>query len=113
MDIIYARGESSVAEVREAMTDRPSYSAVRTLMTILVQKGHLRHRAEGMKYVYSPTRSRKEVSQAAAQRLLKTFFDGSVADAVAALFDASQSKLSPEELRRLDGLIQKARKDGR
>lgn len=113
MDIIYGRGQASVGDVHQAMTDRPSYSAVRTLMTILEQKGHLRHRAEGIKYVYQPTRSHKEVSRTAARRLLKTFFDGSIADAVAALLEASQTKATPEELDRLAQLIEQARKDGK
>jgi predicted transcriptional regulator len=113
MDIIYARGEASVSEVHQAMADRPSYSAVRALMRILEEKGHLRHRTEGTKYIYLPTRSRKEVSRTAVRRLLKTFFDGSVADAVAALLEASQIKPTQEELDRLAQLIEQARKDGR
>jgi BlaI family penicillinase repressor len=113
MDAVYARGEASVAEVRRAIADAPGYSAVRALMRILEEKGYLRHRAEGVKYVYAPTRSRKQVSRAAVRRLIGTFFDGSVADAVAALLEGGEARPSAEELDRLARLIDKARKEGR
>jgi len=113
MDIIYARGSASVSQVRKAMPNAPSYSAVRALMGILEDKGHLKHRTEGNKYVYLPTRSRKEASRSALRRLLWTFFNGSAEQALAALLDVSRSGPDSQELDRLAKLIEKARKEGR
>jgi predicted transcriptional regulator len=113
MDIIYAGGPASVSQVRRAMADPPSYSAVRALMRILEHKGHLRHKAEGKKYIYLPTRSRRSASRSAARRLLRTFFDGSTEQALAALLDVSPTGPTPEELDRLARIIENARKDGR
>ena len=112
MDVIYARSQASVAEVHAALPDAPSYSAVRALMGILVAKGHLRHKAEGHRYIYLPTRSRKDASHSAVRRLLRTFFDDSAEQALAALLEVSAGA-SPEELDRLAQLIEKARKEGR
>lgn len=113
MDIIYARGEASVADVHGAMEDRPSYSAVRALMRILEDKGHLRHRAEGARYIYMPTRGRREASRSAMRRVLSTFFSGSADEALAALLEASPSGPTGEELDRMARLIEQARKEGR
>ena len=113
MDIIYPRGRASVAEVHQAMPDPPSYSAVRALMRILEDKGHLKHTAEGNKYIYLPTRSRRQASRSAARRLLQTFFDGSTEQALAALLEVSPSGPTQEELERLARVIDKARKEGR
>jgi len=112
MDVIYARGQASVAEVHRSLSDAPSYSAVRALMGILVAKGHLRHKVEGHKYIYLPTRSRKDASRSAVRRLLRTFFDGSTEQALAALLEVSAGA-SREELDRLALLIERARKEGR
>ena len=112
MDIVYAKGQVSVAEVHQAIADRPSYSSVRALMRILEDKGHLRHKEEGMKYIYLPTRSREEASRSAAKRLLQTFFDGSMEQAVAALLKVSP-ELNDEKLTRLAQMIERARKEGR
>jgi len=113
MDIIYARKRASVAEVHQSMPAPPSYSSVRALMRILEEKGHLKHKAEGNRYVYLPTRSREAASKSAVRRLLRTFFDGSTERAVAALLAASDAKPTHEELDRLTRLIEKARKEGR
>ena len=113
MDIIYAWGRASVAQVRKAMSDPPSYSAVRALMRILEEKGHLRHTAEGKRYIYAPTASRKQASRSAVRRLLRTFFDGSTEQALAALLDVSRDGATPEELERLARLIDNARKEGK
>jgi BlaI family transcriptional regulator, penicillinase repressor len=113
MDILYARGQASVAEVRQVLADAPGYSAVRALMRIMEEKGHLKHRNEGARYIYLPTRNRKAVSRAAASRLLATFFDNSVEQAVAALLEARREKPSQDELQRLAHLIDQARKEGR
>lgn len=113
MDVVYARGRASVAEVHEALPDRPSYSAVRALMRILEEKGHLKHVAAGARYIYLPTRSRREASRSAMRRLLQTFFGGSTEQALAALLDAAPNGPSDEELDRLARLIDQARKEGR
>jgi predicted transcriptional regulator len=113
MDIIYARGEASAAEVREGLPDPPSYSAVRALLRILEEKGHLQHEREGPRYVYRPTVPRREARQSAMRRLLRTFFDNSAEDAVAAFIDMSAEELSDDELKRLSRLIEQARKEGR
>ena len=113
IDIVYRRGRASAAEVREDLPNAPSYSSVRTLLSILEQKGHLRHVEEGGRYVYSPTRRRENVGRAALRRVLQTFYQGSVEKTMAALLDISESGLSAEEMKRLAKLIEEARKEGR
>src|ERR671925_464450 len=85
MDIIYARGQATAAEVTAALPDPPSYSAVRALLRILEQKGHLRHEQDGPRYVFLPTVPRDRARRSAMRHLVRTFFDGSTEDAVAAL----------------------------
>jgi BlaI family penicillinase repressor len=113
MDIVYARGEASAAVVHEQLPDPPSYSAVRALLAILIDKGHLKYRAEQGRYIYSPTRRRSQVGRSALRRVLDTFFEGSLEKAVAALLQGSDANLSPEELARLGQLIEQARQEGR
>ena len=112
MEIIYARGEASAAQVLEELPDPPSYSAVRALLAILEQKGQLRHRTEQGRYIYAPTRRRSKAGRSALVRVLETFYEGSLEKAVAALL-SSDSKLSAEELQRLSALIEQARQEGR
>src|SRR5215203_840717 len=109
MDIIYARGEVTAAEVNAALPDPPSYSSVRTLLRILEEKGHLKHREEGSRYVYLPTESRKKASRSALKGLVQTFFEGSLSNAVAALVDAEGGKLSADELKRIEAIIKAAK----
>ena len=109
MDIIYARGEAAAAEVQEALPDAPSYSAVRTILRILEEKGHLKHREDGPRYVFMPTEPRAKASRSALKRVVQTFFDGSLASAVAALVDGDGGKLSAEELQRIEGIIKSAK----
>lgn len=111
MDVIYARGQATAAEVSAALPDPPSYSAVRALLRILEQKGHLRHQEDGPRYVFLPTVSRERARKSALRSLIKTFFDGSPAKAAAALID--QAELDDDEMARLAELIDKARKEGR
>lgn len=111
LDVIYSLGEASVGEVHERLSDRPSYSAVRTMIRLLESKGLLKHRQEGIKYVYRPTQSKESVSKKALRHLVQTFFGGSAPDAVAALFDSE--KLSAEDLNQIEELINQARKEGR
>jgi predicted transcriptional regulator len=109
MDVIYTRGEATAAEVTEGLADAPSYSAVRALLRILEQKGFLTHREEGPRYVYSPTVPRDKASRSALTRVLNTFFQGSLANAVASLVEAREANLSPSELRRLETIIKGAK----
>src|SRR5262245_40089338 len=113
MDIVYLQGEASASNIHAALPDPPSYSAVRALLAILVEKGHLKHRAEQGRYIYAPTRRRAQVGRSALRSVLDTFFEGSLEKAVAALLQGADGKLSQEELQRLGQLIQQARKEGR
>jgi len=113
MDIIYSRGKASAAEVMESLPDPPTYSAVRALLRVLEEKGHLLHEQDGQRYVYSPTVERERAKRSALRRVLQTFFDDSAEDAVAALLDISQESLSDGELKRMENLIKQARKEGR
>ena len=113
MDVLYRKGSATAAEVLENMPDPPGYSAVRALLRILEQKGHIRHEELEGRYVFMPTVARDKAKRSAIRHLVTTFFDGSSEEAVAALLDASASKLSDSELDRLQDLIDKARKGGR
>src|SRR5262249_46907521 len=113
MDIIYQRGRASAAEVLDAMTNPPSYSAVRAMLRLLEEKGYLKHEQQGPRYVFIPTLARDKARKSALKQMLKTFFDGSPAEAVAALIDMSRSSISKEELDDLSRLIEEARKKGR
>jgi predicted transcriptional regulator len=95
------------------MPDPPGYSAVRTMLRLLEEKGYLRHDQDGPRYVYVPTLSRDKARESALKQLVQTFFDNSTEQTVAALLDMSKSKMSGEELERLSKLIEKARKEGR
>jgi predicted transcriptional regulator len=111
LDILYAKGVASVADVQESLPDPPSYSAVRALLRILEEKGHARHETRGQRYLYLPMVSRESARNSALSRIVKTFFDGSAAQAAAALVDSGS--LSEEDLNRLSSLIERARKEGR
>jgi predicted transcriptional regulator len=113
MEILYQRGKLAASEVREAMEDAPSYSAVRALLRVLEEKGHVRHQAEGLRYVYLPTVARDKAKRAAVKHMLDTFFNGSADQVVAALLDVSSPALTREELDRMAEMIDKARKEGR
>jgi predicted transcriptional regulator len=110
MEIVYARGEASAADVHAALPDAPSYTSVRTLLRILEEKGQLKHRQEGLKYIYAPSRSRQRAGRSAFRRMLDTFFEGSLEKAVAAYLSDEQTELPPEELERLAKLIRQSRK---
>ena len=111
LDILYRKGSATAAEVREAMADAPSYSAVRALLRNLEEKGHATHKTDGARYVYGPSVPHERARHSALSRIVKTFFDGSAAQAAAALVDSGS--LSPDELERLSALIDRARKEGR
>ena len=112
MDSIYRRSRATAAEVLEDMPDPPSYSAVRAMLRLLEEKGHIRHEQDGPRYVFLPIVNRERARKSALKHVVKTFFDGSPTDAVAALLDGER-KLSKSELDRLSELIAQARKEGR
>ena len=113
MDIIYRRGPATAAEVLEHLPSPPSYSAVRAMLRVLEEKGHLRHEEQGPRYVYLPTVPRDQARSSALRQLVQTFFEGRADQAVAALLGMSRSEMSEEELDRLAGLIEQGRKEGR
>lgn len=113
MDVLYARGRATAQEVLEALPDPPSYSAVRALLRVLEDKGHVRHEQDGPRYAFLPVVAREKARRSALRRVLDTFFDGSTEQAVAALIDLQSARLDPQELERLARLIDKARKEGR
>ena len=112
MDAIYAAGSATAAELVEALPGNPSNSTVRTLLRILVQKGHLKQKHDGQRYVYRPKRSRPKAAQGALQRVVQTFFDGSVEQTVEGLLQSPDLQLSDDELDRLQQMIENARKEG-
>jgi len=113
MDVIYRRGQATAAEVLEEMPAPPSYSAVRAMLRVLEEKGHLCHVQQGPRYVFLPTVARETARKSALKQLVRTFFDGSTEQTVAALLDMGASRLSDTELDRLSRLIKQARKEGR
>ncbi|HUQ91816.1 MAG TPA: BlaI/MecI/CopY family transcriptional regulator [Bryobacteraceae bacterium] len=112
MDILYRLGNASAAEIRDALPDPPSNSAVRTMLRILEEKGHILHKEENQRYIFLPKVSREKAKRGALRHLIDTFFDGSVEHAVAALLDSKSSKLAADELDRLSRLIEDTRKKG-
>jgi predicted transcriptional regulator len=112
MDALFALGaDASVEDVRARLTDPPSYSAVRAMLARLEAKGYVRHREEGLRYVYSPTRTRTAAQRTALQKVVRTFFGGSSREAVAALL--RQEEWSKDELEALSAEIERVRKGGR
>lgn len=113
MDILYRLGSATAAEVKGNLPDAPSYSAVRALLRILEDKGHLKHAYDGPRYVYAPVVSRPVAQKSALKQMVKTFFDGSASNAVAALLDMSASDLSEKELSKLASLVEQAKREGK
>ena len=113
MDFLFRVGKATAADVMEGLPDAPSYSAVRALLRILEQKGHIRHEEEGRAYVYMPLVRRDAARQTALTHLLKTFFDNSAEQAVAALLAIKGEKMSDAELERMSKMIEKAKTEGR
>jgi predicted transcriptional regulator len=113
IDIVYAQGHATAAEVRAAMHEPPTDAAVRTTLRILVAKGHLRIEQDGPRYDYWPTIARDTVRRSELQHVLRTFFGGSAESALATLLDIKSGELGDDERRRLKRLIDKAAKEGR
>ena len=113
MEAVYQKKQASVYGVLKSIPNPPSYSAVRATLNILVEKGLLVHRREGRRYVYSPTISHKRARQSALNQLLQTYFNNSVEEAVAALFQVGRKGMTEIEYKKLIALIEKAREEER
>ncbi len=113
MDILYRRGRATAAEVMAEMPGEPHSSTVRTQLRVLEEKGHVRHEEEGLRYVYSPAVPRQSARKSALKHLVETFFEGSPEQVVAALVGGDASRLSDEDLARIEDLVARARKEGR
>jgi predicted transcriptional regulator len=111
MDILFTLGRAGGTEIQARLPDQPSYSGVRTILRVLERKGHIRHIEEGLRYVYLPVVARETAKRSAMERLVATFFDGSVKAAAAAFLDPSSAKLSNEDLAELEGMIRKVRRE--
>ena len=112
MDVVFRLGKATAAQIMDGIPDAPSYSAVRAMLRILEEKGHLEHEKVGTRYLYKPTISQKKAKKTALRHVLTTFFEGSVSQAMAALIDLSED-LSEDELDSLTQLIERARQEGR
>ena len=113
VEALYRLGTASVAEVRASLPDAPSYSAVRGMLSLLEDKGYIRHKRDGMRYVYTPVIAPAKARQSALRQLVSTFFEGSPLAAAAALLEMSDHKLSAEEREQLSALIASREKEGR
>jgi len=113
MDILYARGRASATEIQESLSDGPSNSTVRTILRVLERKGLVRHVEEGLRFLFLPTVPRSTARKSALQRVMRTFFDGSAKEAVAAFLDPGAFSISKEELDELSQMLDKARKEAK
>ncbi|GAA0548677.1 putative transcriptional regulator [Rhizomicrobium palustre] len=113
MDVLYKLGQATAAQVEMALADPPTYTAIRTHLTILEKKGHVRHTQDGPRYVYQPKVAREKMAQKAVKSMLSTFFNDSVEGVVAALLNQEDTKLSRDQLDRLSAMIEKAKEEGR
>ena len=113
MDVLYRRGQATVAEVIEEMAHPPTYSAVRSTLRILEEKRHVVHREDGPRYVYVPAVARDRARNAALDHLVDTFFEGSADEAIVALLKRSDLEMSEQQIARLAHTIRRAREEGR
>lgn len=113
MDILFRRGEATVAEVMGDLPDPPTYSAVRSVLRILVEKDLVSHREDGPRYVYLPAVSPNRARDEALSHVVRTFFEGSTEQAMTALLRMSDTRLGDAAIDRLDELVKKARNSGR
>jgi predicted transcriptional regulator len=113
LDILHRLGKATAAEVQEALIDPPSYSAVRSILRILEEKGHVVHMEEGKRYVYAPVEPQTSAARSALQTVIRNFFEGSLENAVSAFLTDSETEISREELKRLADRIEKAAREER
>jgi predicted transcriptional regulator len=111
MDVIYRRERASAADVLADLPDPPSYSAVRALLRILEEKGHVTHVEDGPRYVFLPTHPRQSAARTAIEQVVRTFFGGSVESAVATMLSTNELKLGDDEIDRIEKLIRQARQE--
>ena len=112
MDVLYREGWATAADIREHMLAAPSDSAVRTMLRILEEKGHVLHDVDGPRYVYRPKIARDRARRSALKHVVQTFFDGSTSQVMAALVDMAPGELKDEELERLRAVIEQAKEKG-
>ena len=113
MDALYRQGRATAAEIREGLSDPPSYTAVRTHLTLLHEKGLVTFESDGTRYIYEPVVPLHVMAKNVLGGVLDTFFGGSVESIVATLIDREEARLTPEELDRLAKIIEQAKKEGR
>jgi len=113
MEVIYRLGEATAVQIAAALADAPSNSAIRTHLRILEEKGYLKHRRDGLSFVFIPKEAPKKASRTALNRVVQTFFEGSLAKAVAALVDSDAAKLTAEDIEYLESMIQAAKTQNR
>ena len=113
LDVLFRKGEATAAEIEAELEDAPSYSAVRALLRIMEDKGHVRHREDGPRYVYMPAVEPEAARRSALRHVLDTFFEGSAAGAMAAMLGDEGIRVSKEELARMEALLRSAKKGGR
>ena len=113
MDVVYQRGRATAAEIHAQLPEPPCAAAVRTLLRILEEKGHLRHEKDGPRHMYFPTTPRSVAQKSAVKHLIGTFFNGSRAAAVAALLEESDRPLSAEEREQITIAVRRLRADGK
>ena len=113
VESVYRLGEASVADVLAELDDPPSYSSVRAMLGQLVEKGELKYRQDGKRYLYRPTVPKERARRSALRNMLSTFFSGDPLDAMAALLDVSGKELSDKDLQKMKRLIDEARQENR
>lgn len=113
MDVVFRLGKASVSEVLQELPDPPSYSAVRGMLRLLEEKGHLRHEQDGLRYLYTPTAGQAQAQTSALQHMVRTFFGGSATAAAATLLELPDANLTASDVARLQKLIKQAKSEGR
>jgi BlaI family transcriptional regulator, penicillinase repressor len=111
MEVLFRLGRATAADVMKALPGDPNYSTVRTQLRVLEEKGHVAHEEEGLRYIYSPVVARATARKSALRNIVDTFFDGSVEQVVGALLGGEASRVTEDELNRIDALVAKARKE--
>jgi BlaI family transcriptional regulator, penicillinase repressor len=111
MNILYARGQATAAEIHEALPDPPTFSATRAIIRTLEEKGHIRHAEQGLRYIYTPVVPAEKAKRSALAHVVSTFFAGSPSQLMATLLESSTANVTDDELRRLEEMIQRAKEE--
>ena len=112
LDVLYELGKASAADIHAAIPNPPTYTAIRTHLTNLEEKGQVKFEKDGARYIYQPTVPKDEVARSMMDSLVKTFFENNLELVVASLIDREESHISEEQLDRLAAIIDQARKAG-